>query len=58
MILLRENTIKKKEIGIAPVTDIITGPLKAVPLENGKWKLHQYANVIKVFHKLQDFKRR
>ena len=51
--ILRENPIEKKDIGIAPVTDVIAGPLKAVLLENGKWKFPEYANVTKLFHKLQ-----
>ena len=33
--IFRENTIEMKKIGIAPVTNIIAGPLKAVLLENG-----------------------
>ena len=51
--ILRENPIEKKDIGTAPVTDVIAGPLKAVLLENGKWKFPEYANVTKLFHKLQ-----
>ena len=51
--ILRENTIEKKDIGIAPVTDVTAGPLKPVLLENGKWKFPEYENATKLFHKLQ-----
>ena len=51
--ILGENTFEKKDIGIVPVTNIIAGSLKVVPLENGKWKFPEYANVTKLFHKHQ-----
>ena len=38
---------------MVPVTDAVEGPLKAVLLENGKWKFPEYANVTELFHKLQ-----
>ena len=51
--ILRDNSGGKKDIGVASVTDIIAGPLKAKFLGNGKWELPEYSDIQKLFEKIQ-----
>lgn len=55
--ILRELDKGKKDIGNVAVKDVITGPLKTVFPQNGKWEFPDYREVRKKFERVKKLNR-
>lgn len=55
--VLKEYPKGKKDVGNVPIFDVISGPLKANMLDNGKWDFTQYPAVRDRFEQVKKLER-